>query len=601
MAAAALCLAAMGPTAAWRHSPIGAGRVDRAYLDTPAFARYLLELNRQSIVWEAEGVEASVALDGTDGLAIVSGGKIDGNARGDASTQVMGGLLGALLHPDPRSGLVIGFGTGSSAGWLAAVPSVERVDVAELEPAMRTVGERCAPVNHDALANPKLRVLHGDAREILLTLPSRYDVIFSEPSNPYRAGVASLFTREYYEAARSRLEASGIFLQWVQSYEIDVGTLRTIYATMASVFPSVETWYLGWNDLVLVGSSAPLQHDAAALRARVLEEPYRSALSVAWRTEGLEGLLAHYIAGPAFARGVAEAPGQAVNTDDRNRVEFGFARQLGSSQSAPDFFGKLRQRKGDRPALLHDDVDWARVLDERVMQIAGDGAEPGIPDDLAADQEVRAQAAVNYAAGNIDGATAKWRFQERAPASPTELALVSEGLANAGDDGALPLIERLSRTHPIEAKAILARHRLRKQQRAEAAALLSEALVALRRDPWPSPAVMGRAVALAQEIAAGGGPEARAMFDALAAPFSVLTLESARKQALVVVAGAFPEEDLCVQAWRAMEPHPPWDRDLLDKRRECYSRRGHPLAAAAARDLERFDACVGLRGWLLCL
>jgi hypothetical protein len=513
----------------------------------------------------------------------------------------MGGLLGALLHPDPRRGLVIGLGTGSSAGWLGAVPSIERVDVAELEPAMRAVGERCAPVNHDALANPKLRVLYGDAREILLTLPSRYDVIFSEPSNPYRAGVASLFTKEYYEAARSRLEAEGVFLQWVQAYEIEAGTLRTLYATLASVFPSVETWYLGWNDLVLVGSAAPPRRDAAALRARLQEEPYRSALSVSWRTEGLEGLLAHYIAGPAFARAIADAPGQAVNTDDRNRVEFGFARQLGSAQSASGFFGTLRQRKDDRPALLHDDVDDARVLDERIMQIAGDGAEPVIPDGLSPDQEVRAQAAIHYAAGNIDGALAKWRFQERAPTSPTELALIAEGLAQPGDDGALPVIERLSRTHPIEGKAILARWRLRKGERAAAAALLSEALVALRRDPWPSPAVMGRAVALAQEIARDGGPEARAMFDALAAPFSVLTLESTRKMALLAVAGALPEDDLCVRAWQAMEPHVPWDRDLLDSRRACYSRWGHPLAAEAARDLERFDACTGLRGWLLCL
>src|SRR5262249_5719997 len=155
---------------------------------------------RRAIVWETEGVESSVALDATDGLAMVVNGKIDGNARGDASTQVMGGLLGALLHPRPRSGLVIGLGTGSTAGWLAAVPTVERVDVAELEPAMLQVATLCASVNHHVLESPKVHVRIGDAREILLNLPGRYDVIFSEPSNPYRAGVASLFTREYYQA-----------------------------------------------------------------------------------------------------------------------------------------------------------------------------------------------------------------------------------------------------------------------------------------------------------------------------------------------------------------------------------------------------------------
>src|SRR5262249_14420264 len=161
---------------------------------------------------------SSVALDATDGLAMVVNGKIDGNARGDASTQVMGGVLGALLHPHPRRAMVIGFGTGSSAGWLAAVPSIEHVDVAELEASMLKIGRMCAPVNHAALDTPKLRVLLGDARETLLTVPARYDVIFSEPSNPYRAGVSSLFTREYYEAVAARLEEGGLFLQWVQMY-----------------------------------------------------------------------------------------------------------------------------------------------------------------------------------------------------------------------------------------------------------------------------------------------------------------------------------------------------------------------------------------------
>ena len=98
------------------------------------------------------------------------------------------------------------------------------------------------PVNHDVLANPKVHVTIGDARETLLTSRDRYDVIASEPSNPYRAGIASLFTLEYYRAASARLTEDGVFAQWVQAYEIDAPTLRTIYATMAAVFPQVETW-----------------------------------------------------------------------------------------------------------------------------------------------------------------------------------------------------------------------------------------------------------------------------------------------------------------------------------------------------------------------
>ena len=197
VAASIALITATGPTAAWRHSPIGVGRVNLSYASPNLVQEWLREQRRRTF-WEAEGVESSVAMAATSaGLAFVVNGKIDGNSRTDAPTQVMGGLIGAALHPEPRRALVIGLGTGSTAGWLAAVPSIERVDVVELEPAILHVAEVCAPVNHNVLANPRIHVAIGDAREYLLTSKDTYDVIFSEPSNPYRAGISSLFTEEF--------------------------------------------------------------------------------------------------------------------------------------------------------------------------------------------------------------------------------------------------------------------------------------------------------------------------------------------------------------------------------------------------------------------
>lgn len=599
--AAAVALAP-GPSAALRHSPIGAGRVDKAILGTPAFARAWLQDVRRTIGWQSEGRESSVALDETDGLAMVVNGKIDGNARGDASTQVMGGLLGAILHPDPKSAMVIGFGTGSSAGWLGRVPSIERVDVAELERSMLTIGDQCSPVNEDVLKNPRVRVLLGDAREILLTIPSRYDVIFSEPSNPYRAGVASLFTREYYEAARSRLQERGLFLQWVQVYEIDAETVRTIYATLASVFPSVETWYLGWSDLVLVGSMAPPTYDPQALGDKLAGEPYRRAQLQAWRTEGVEGLFAHYLAPPAFARQIADAPGQTINTDDRNRVEFGFARHVGAASTVSSLFEPVRKNQQDRPALVPGaSLDFGRVVEERLAQIAGEGAEPEIPEGLDPEREVRAQALVNYAPGNIEGAIAKWQFQEAAPVGPVERALVAEGLAGKGDEAALPLIERHARDFPIEADVFRARYAFAKDQREEAVALLERAFVAYQRDPWPSQLVMARALNLARDLGQSAPRDAERLFRATSAPFSVKVLEAARRMLRVDLARVLPEQNACVAAFAVLEPHVPWDEALLKERAECYARWKHPRAAEAAKDVERFAKCVGPRAWALCL
>src|SRR5262249_38963861 len=153
-------------------------------------------------------------------LDLLVNGKSDGNTIADAPTQVMLGLIGAAFHPNPRRALVVGLGTGETAGWLAQVPSIERVDVVELEPSVVHVAALCAPVNGNALANPKVHLIFGDAREFLLTTANTYDVIASEPSNPYRAGTASLFTREFYDAVAARLTAQGVFAQWVQAYEV---------------------------------------------------------------------------------------------------------------------------------------------------------------------------------------------------------------------------------------------------------------------------------------------------------------------------------------------------------------------------------------------
>src|SRR5439155_7511937 len=219
-----------------------------------------------AVVWEGDGVESGIALIAdASGYAFIVNGKSDGSARADAGTQVMLGLIAALKHPNPKTALVVGLGTGSSAGWLGAVPGIERVDVVELEPLVLDVARACHAVNRDVMRNPKVHITIGDARERLLTAADRYDLIVSQPSNPFRAGIASLFTHEYYEAARNRLTADGAFVQWIQAYEIDARTLRTVYATFASAFPYVETWQVGPDDLALVGARAPLGYTAGGI------------------------------------------------------------------------------------------------------------------------------------------------------------------------------------------------------------------------------------------------------------------------------------------------------------------------------------------------
>src|SRR5439155_6543917 len=102
---------------------------------------------------------------------------------------------------------------------------------------------------------PGIRLIVGDGRSHLLLTPRRYDVIVSEPSNPWMAGVASLFTKEFFEAARSRLTPDGLLCQWAHTYDISQDDLQSIVRTFASVFPQGTIWLVGEADLLLVGSA----------------------------------------------------------------------------------------------------------------------------------------------------------------------------------------------------------------------------------------------------------------------------------------------------------------------------------------------------------
>jgi predicted membrane-bound spermidine synthase len=585
-----LALLAPGPTGAWRHSGVGAGRAKIG--TSPNEVREWLNFGRRTVAWEADGLESSVAMTTTDSYALYINGKSDGSAMGDAPTQVMLGLLGAVLHPRPARALVVGLGTGSTAGWLAAVPEIERVDVVELERAVLHVARACAPVNHDAMDDPKVRVHIGDAREVLLTSRESYDLIVSEPSNPYRAGVASLFTREYYEAVDSRLAPQGIFVQWVQAYEVTVETLFTIYLTLGSVFPAVETWQVGKSDLAIVASRTPIAYDVPRLRARVAQEPYRGALIHAWRTTDLEGLLGRYVAGPALVEALRRSDVVPLNTDDRNPVEFAFARSVGRPDLAQ--IGRIRelawQFGAGRPPAAGGDVDWERVDEERAVSIAIAGDIAPVDDSgLNPAQVQRFRAFLRFAAGKRLEALASWQRQSLQPSGPLELALVAEGQADAGDEAALAHIEALRAFQPVEADAILARLHLRRGAPKLAADALERALADYRSDPWPLPMLMRRALLLADEISFRAPPLAPRMSEALSRPFAVHVNEFSRYQVWIRVASRVQDPAHCVRVHESLEPHPIWLREELDARARCYRAAGHPLAARAERDLREFE------------
>ena len=445
-----LCTAE-GPTAFWRQTSIGAGRL-AGFSGTVNDLTAAISEQRRYLLDEIEGVESNVALVSSNELALMVNSKSDGAAISDAPTMIMSGLIGALLHPDPREILVIGLGTGSSAGWFAGIETAETVEVIELEPAVIAFLSAFGPVNLDAHTSEKIELVAGDGREHVLTSSSAYDLIFSEPSNPYRAGVADLFSRDFYLGVEKRLAPDGIFLQWLQLYEVDAKVLQTALATITSVFPSVETWMVNSGDLLLVASRQPLHHDPAELRRRVAMEPYRSALSETWGVEGLEGLYSGYVAGPELAAGLGRGGDQTISTDDRPLIEFGFVRNLGSPKGiARDLLASAHQRRLTRPPVPPGTLSWERVEELRDIRALERTYPATFQPPAGSPRAARFAARSAWVAGQVERAAALWAAQDGAPMAPLDRLLVAEGAAFAGAPKAEAVLADLSSTRPAEA------------------------------------------------------------------------------------------------------------------------------------------------------
>jgi hypothetical protein len=428
---------------------------------------------------------------------------------------------------------------------------------------------------------------------MLLTTRDHYDVIASEPSNPFRAGIASLFTIEYYRAAADRLADDGVFVQWVQGYEIDAPTLRTIYATLAAVFPQVETWQTTNGDLALVASKRRGGYTAATLRARIAEEPFKSALRNAWRVADLNGLMARYVATDAMARTFANAPRVEINTDDRNIVEFGLARSVG--RPASNLVTELRQTAraigASRPPLDTDaGIAWPAVA-TAWADIAAWNIPPDILGALPPEEQARQAARRRYFEVDDPAVVrAMWQQQSEPPRDPSELAMAADLEAEAGSDAALPLIEQLRAYQPAEADTALATLRLRQSRIGEAAAALQSALARYHVDPWQQVRYKQKALTLATAISGTDPATAPRLYDALREPFSVHAVDNQRRMAQLEVAATFDFKRRCREPIEGLEPHVPWTAWFLAMRRDCYQLNGDPRLARANRDLNDFMA-----------
>ncbi len=313
-------------------------RWDRALLTSGAY-KYAPYLEAQDLAtvlragridYYKEGAAGTVTvrdLAGTRSLAI--DGKVDASNAGDMLTQRLLGLLPMLLHRNPQEICVIGLGSGVTLGSALATGTVRHADVVEISPEVVEASRFFDRENGQALQAPGVRLIVGDGRSHLKLTSRQYDVIVSEPSNPWMAGVAALFTREFFEVARARLKPDGLLCQWAHTYDISSTDLRSIVRTFSSVFPQGTMWLVGESDLLLIGTNG----DAIAPHLDQLAAAWtRGTAPAALSDVGISGaatpfaLLSLYSAGP---RELQQYAGTApLQTDDRMALEFSAPRGI---------------------------------------------------------------------------------------------------------------------------------------------------------------------------------------------------------------------------------------------------------------------------------
>ncbi|WP_437285240.1 fused MFS/spermidine synthase [Sorangium sp. So ce406] len=311
VAAAAAALAALAP------------RWDMARLTSGANVYFAMGPRPERIDFVREDVHGGVTTVAHRAgvTTMYTNGKFQGDDGPEMTAQRRFAHFPSLFVRDARAALVIGLGTGTTTGTIAAYP-FERIDVAEISPAIVEASRRFfAGPSLQALDDPRVRLSLNDGRNELLVAQRRYDLIAIELTSVWFAGAASLYSREFYELARSRLTEGGVLQQWVQLHHIRPRELAAVVRTMRSAFPHVAL-FVGGAQGILVASAAPL----VASEARLAELDARPALQPTLAGARLADLLGDLVTSgedlDRFIADAAEDGGPILSTDDNLYLEY---------------------------------------------------------------------------------------------------------------------------------------------------------------------------------------------------------------------------------------------------------------------------------------
>ena len=321
--------------------------------DLIAYGRQYATFRGANFLYEGEGLNSSIAVSETEGGVrnFHVSGKVEASTEvHDMRLQRLLGHMSALMHPDPKSVLVVGFGAGVTAGSFVLHPGVTRIVICEIEPLIpRMVAPFFSKENYDVVNDPRVEIVYDDARHYILTTNEKFDVITSDPIHPWVKGAASLYTKEYFDLVKAHLNPGGVVTQWVPLYQSTEEVIKSEVATFFEVFPFGTIWSNqfangGGYDVVMLAKPEALRLDPAALDARLTRPDHARLEADLTQVElaGVDGLMATY-AGQARDLRPWLADAQ-INTDRNLRLEYlaGMANNVYDAQIYQDMLAYRR-------------------------------------------------------------------------------------------------------------------------------------------------------------------------------------------------------------------------------------------------------------------
>jgi spermidine synthase len=292
--------------------------------------RMAIQAGQSKVLYAAEGINSSVAITEWPGNIIYV--NVNGHVEATTETydmklQRMVGHLPALLHPNPKSVLGIGFGAGVSAGTFTRYPSIQKITICEIEPLIPPASTRYfGDADYHVALDPRTHIVFDDARHYLLTTTDKFDIIASDPLDVFIKGTAALYSKEYFESVKNHLNPGGMFTLYVPLYETDEPTIKSELATFFDAFPYGTIWANTRNgqgyDMVFMGQVEPLRINIDETQERITREdhaPVRESL----REIGVNSLLDLFSTYAGNAPDLAPwTAGAALNSDGNLRLSY---------------------------------------------------------------------------------------------------------------------------------------------------------------------------------------------------------------------------------------------------------------------------------------